>query len=105
MTPMNDNARRPWNERGSQRRTKRGGRMRRHMRRNWSLRPAPASALGECVADTSNRQDKRGGRGIVLDLVAKVADMDVDRLLVLVESLVVAQELEQLAAGIDAAGP
>src|SRR5215208_4046890 len=63
------------------------------------------SALGECVTDASNRHDERRSGGIVLDLVAEVAHVDVDRLLVLVERLVVAQELEQLAAGVDAARP
>ena len=69
--------------------------------------PAPCrpSALGEGVADTSDGQDE-GRRGrVVLDLVAQVADVDVDRLLVLVERLVVAEQLEQLAAGVDAARP
>ena len=47
----------------------------------------------------------RGARRVVLDLVAQVADVDVDRLLVLVERLVVAQQLEQLAAREDATGP
>jgi hypothetical protein len=61
------------------------------------------SALGEGVPDTSHRQDERGIGRVVLDLLAQVADVDVDRLLVLVERLVVAQQLEQLAAGVDAA--
>ena len=56
------------------------------------------SALGEGVADTSDRQDERRRRRVVLDLLAQVADVDVDGLLVLVERLVVAQQLEQLAA-------
>ena len=61
-------------------------------------RPA-RSALGEGVADTSDRQHEHRRRRIVLDLVAQMAHVDVDRLLVLVERLVVAQQLEQLARG------
>ena len=61
--------------------------------------PAGRSALGEGVADTSHRQDERRRRRVVLDLVAQMADVDVDGLLVLVERLVVAQQLEQLASG------
>ena len=38
-------------------------------------------------------------RRVVLDLVAEVADVDVDRLLVLVERFVVAEELEELGPG------
>src|SRR5262245_61754618 len=34
-----------------------------------------------------------------------MADVDIDRLLVLVERFVVAEQLEELAAGVDAAGP
>lgn len=53
-----------------------------------------ALALGEGVADATDRHyEGRHGR-IVLDLVAEMADVDVDRLLVLVEGLVVAEELE-----------
>ena len=65
----------------------------------------PRSALGERVADTADRQHERRRRRIVLDLLAQVAHVDVDGLLVLVERLVVAQQLEQLAAGVDAARP
>ena len=57
--------------------------------------------LGELVAGTADRQHELGEGGIVLDLVAQVADVDVDRLLVLVERLVVAEQLKQLAARID----
>src|SRR5450759_4469036 len=71
-----------------------------------SSRPATsgASALDEGVADSPHGQhEDRRGR-VVLDLLAQVADVDVDRLLVLVEGLVVAQELQQLAPGIDTPG-
>src|SRR5947208_921307 len=63
------------------------------------------SALGEGVADSPHGQDEGGRGGIVLDLLAKVADVDVDRLLVLVERLVVAEELEELGPRVDPAGP
>ena len=81
--------------------------------RSWpsrgSARPvAPGSswctsALREGVARAPHRQDEpRAGR-VVLELLAQVADVDVDRLLVLVERLVVADQLEQLAPRVDAA--
>src|SRR3954447_14074510 len=79
------------------------------VRGNGRRRPAPprarssASALGEGVAGTTNRHHELRRAGIVLDLVAQVADMHVDRLLVLVERLVVTKQLEELAAGEDAA--
>ena len=61
------------------------------------------STLGKRVPDATDRLDEgRMGR-VVLELVAQVADVDVDRLLVLVERLVVAQQVEQLGAGVDAA--
>src|SRR5436309_746153 len=63
-----------------------------------------SSALGEGVADSPHGQDERGRSGVVLDLLAQVADVDVDRLLVLVERLVVAEELEELGPGVDPAG-
>src|SRR6478672_2762081 len=66
--------------------------------------PVPDSALGEGVADATDGHDERRRGGVVLDLVAEVADVDVDRLLVLVESLVVAEQLQELAPGVDAAG-
>ena len=90
-TPTKASVSRPWNVRG--------------MEPAQAPRPAAAagrparSALGEGVADTADRQDERRRGGIVLDLVAQVADVDVDRLLVLVEGLVVAEQLEQLATG------
>ena len=62
------------------------------------------SALGERVPDTADGLDEGGLRGVVLELVAQVAHVDVDRLLVLVERLVVAQQVEQLGAGVDPAG-
>ncbi len=56
MTAMKAMVSRPWKVLGSSRRTLRGRRSRRGMRSPRSLRlPAP-SALGEGVADTSNRQ-------------------------------------------------
>src|SRR5688572_24418695 len=58
------------------------------------------SALGEGVSGSSDGQDERRARRVVLDLVAQVAHVDVDRLLVLVERLVVAEQLEQLATRI-----
>src|SRR5829696_2163051 len=92
MTSTNATVRRPWNVLGMSRRRARStpasppagcsGR-----------RAALTSALGEGVADTADRQDE-GRRGrIVLDLLPKVAHVDVDRLLVLVERLVVSQQL------------
>ncbi len=62
----------------------------------------PRSALGEGVTDTPDGQHEPGRRRIVLDLLAQVADVDIDGLLVLVERVVVAQELQQLAAGVHA---
>src|SRR5947207_5185545 len=56
------------------------------------------SALGECVADSSDGQHERRSGRVVLDLLPEVADMDVDRLFVLVEGGVVAQELEEFRA-------
>src|SRR3954451_18162063 len=82
-------------------------------RRRSSPRPAPAagwlpsamSVLGELVARAAHGQHELRQRRVVLDLVAQVAHVDVDRLLVLVERLVVPQELEQLAPAEDASGP
>ena len=95
MTATNATVSRPWNVRGMSRRSRRGSRNRR--------RP-DASALGEGVADTPHRQDEGGHRRVVLDLLAQMADVDVDGLLVLVERLVVAQELEQLGTRVDPPG-
>src|SRR5664280_939487 len=69
----------------------------------WPLTPG-ASALDERVPDSPHGQDEDRRRRVVLDLLAKVADVDVDRLLVLVERLVVPQELQQLAPRVDAPG-
>src|SRR4029077_18038842 len=94
-TARNAPVSRPWKVRGRSRRKRRG----RPMRRSET-----SSALGECVADTSDRQDEcRRGR-VVFDLVAQMAHVDVDGLLVLVECLVVAQQLKQLGARVDATG-
>src|SRR5262245_41573663 len=82
---------RPWNVRGVTRRapprTTRGIRSRR-----------ARSALGEGVADTTDRHDEARLRRVILELVAQVAHMDVDRLLVLIERLVVAEQLQELRA-------
>src|SRR6187431_2744764 len=86
---------RPWKIRGRSRRNRRGSRARRSTGR---------SALGEGVTDTSHRQNEHRCRRVVLDLVSQVADVDVDGLFVLVERLVIAQQLEQLGAGVDATG-
>src|SRR3954469_2686208 len=115
-TPANPSVRRPWSVFGQIFRTTAGircGRCRRsHLARSPSgsagtgspgALEAPGSALGERVADTTHRHDEGGHGRIVLDLVAQMADMDVDRLLVLVERLVVAKKLEELAARVDAA--
>ena len=59
----------------------------------------------EGVPDASDGQDEGGGRRVILDLLAKVAHVDVDGLLVLVERLIVAQQLEQLRARVDATRP
>src|SRR4029079_8152788 len=95
-TATSATVRRPWKVRGMSRRRRFGSRIR---------RLPVASALGEGVADTPHRQDEhRHGRS-VLYLVAQMADVDVDGLIVLVEGFVVAQQLEQLAAGVDTARP
>src|SRR4029078_6337157 len=95
-TNRNAPVRRPWNVRGRSRRNRPG----RRARRSTGL-----SSLREGVADTPHRQDECRRRRIVLDLVPQVADVDVDRLLVLVERFVIAQQLEQLQAGGDPARP
>src|SRR6185312_6628662 len=96
MTATKATVSRPWKVRGRTRRRRRQRRERRNTGR---------SALGERVADAADRQDERRRRRIVLDLLAQVADVHVDGLLVLVERLVVAQQLEQLATGVDTTGP
>jgi hypothetical protein len=80
-------------------------RVRRAWRDRGLVRRRRRLALGERVPDSSDGQDERRRGRIVLDLLSQVADVDVDRLLVLVEGLVVAQELQQLGSGVDAAGP
>src|SRR5688500_1497130 len=93
-TPTKPSVSRAWKVRGAR-------------RRNFFSRPRGRglSALGECIADSAHGQHERRRRGVVLDLVAQVADVDIDRLLVLVERLVVAEQLEQLAARVDATRP
>src|SRR5689334_3478324 len=111
-TPMNANVSRVWNDCGTLGRRCRGSRRGAHPESNAGGEPAAAgsvprgsatSALGELVAGSADGQDELRQRRIVLDLVAQVAHVDVDRLLVLVEGLVVAQQLEQLAAAEHAA--
>src|SRR5205814_9303452 len=46
-----------------------------------------------------------GSGRVVLDLLPQVTDVDVDRLLVLVEGVIVTKELEELGPGVDPAGP
>src|SRR5215218_5936914 len=99
-TPMNAKVRRVWNERGTL-----GRSPERPSRRSGGAvsggRGADTSALGELVARAAHREDELGQGGIVLDLVAQVAHVDVDRLLVLVQRLVVTEQLEELAAAED----
>src|SRR6187455_1071112 len=94
-TARNASVRRHWKERG-------------RSRRRRSAIPCGGSgvrsALGEGVTDTSHRQHEHRRGRVVLDLVAQMAHVDVDGLLVLVEGLVVAQELEQLAARVHPTG-
>ena len=114
-TPMNANVRRVWNDCGTdgpdlaRRPCARGAQPESNA---WCPLPvaegaaaagsvpcgSATSVLGELVAGASHRQHELRQRRIVLDLVAQVAHVDVDRLLVLVERLVVAEQLEQLAA-------
>src|SRR5690242_12051495 len=65
-------------------------------RRSRKLRRMPL-ALGEGVPGTPHRQDEARIGRIVLELLAQMADVDVDGLLVLVERLVIAHQLEQFA--------
>src|ERR1035437_3387395 len=67
------------------------------------FRPGATSAFREGVPGSADRQHEPRARGIVLELLSQVADVDVDRLLVLVQGLVVADQLQQLAAGVDTA--
>src|SRR5688572_22237311 len=65
-----------------------------------------ASVFGEGIPDAPHRPDVAGLGRIGLDLVPDVADVDIDGALVLLERVVVvAHQLEQLAAGVDPAGP
>ncbi len=63
------------------------------------------STLREGVAGAADGQDERRIPRIVLQLLAQVADVDVDGLLILVQCLVVADELQQLPPGEDPTGP
>src|SRR5688572_5169898 len=63
-----------------------------------------ASVFGEGIPDAPHRRDVAGLGRIWLDLVSDMADVDVDRPLVLLERVVVvAHQLEQLAPRVDAA--
>src|SRR4051794_10729447 len=108
MTPTKATVSRPWNVLGRSPRIAGGSRKRRREAaagRDAAVDAPLGSALGEGVPDTSHRQDERRIGRVVLDLLAQMAHVDVDGLLVLVERLVVAQQLEQLAPGVDAPGP
>src|SRR5262245_19315541 len=85
-TATKPSVRRAWNPRGSSR-PSRGRRVRSLM---------PLSALGEGVPGTPDGEHEGRRRGVVLDLVAQVAHVNVDGLLVLVERLVVTQQLQEL---------
>src|SRR3954453_17912287 len=124
--PMNANVSRVWNDCGTGGRSGRASRVLRSQpdSKCWSPsalgagtegarasgvagfgnRASAMSVLGELVAGAADGQDElRQGR-VVLDLVPKVGHVDVDRLLVLVERLVVTEQLEQLPAREDPAG-
>src|SRR5262245_29250931 len=79
------------------------GRILRMRRSHAKRRSTSGSPLREGVTDATDGQDEGRRRRVVLDLLAQVADVHVDRLLVLVERLVVAQQLQQLGTGVDAA--
>src|SRR5579862_6841355 len=74
------------------------------VRRAWKLWGMKRSALGKRIADAPDGLHEGGMRRVVLELVPEVADVDVDRLLVLVEGLVVAEQVEQLGPRVDPAG-
>src|SRR4029078_6023936 len=61
------------------------------------------SILAECIAHAPHRLDVARLGGIRLDLGADVADVHVDRPLVGLQCLVIADELQQLAARVDTA--
>src|SRR5688572_2858116 len=92
MTVTKATLRRAWNVRGFNRRRRRS---------QVNRRCTASSAFREGVTDTPHGQDECGRRRVVLDLLPEMADMDVDRLLVLVERLVVAQQFEQFATRVD----
>src|SRR4051794_36896615 len=105
VTPTKLSVRRSWSDGRVRERARPPSRRTRPGSRRTSRRAgAGPSAFGERVADSTDRQHELRGRRIVLDLVAQMADVDVDRLVVLIEGLVVANQLEQLRSGIDAAG-
>src|SRR5262245_52477598 len=91
-TARNASVSRPWKVLGKSRRSRWVGR----------ACPSSSSALGEGVTDTTHRQDEGRRCRVILDLVAQMRDVDIDGLLVLVQRLVIAQELEQLGPGVDA---
>src|SRR3989442_6212075 len=62
-----------------------------------------ASVFAERIADPSHRLDVARLGGIGLDLVADVADVDVDGALICFERLVVAHQLQELGSRVDAA--
>src|SRR6188472_1517159 len=118
-TPMNANVRRVWNDWGTVGRSWRESRAwgSQPESKRWPSGAVPCagaagsgprtsatSVLGELVAGAPNGQHELRHGGIVLDLLAQVAHVDVDGLLVLVECLVVAEQLEQLAAREDPPG-
>src|SRR5438093_764215 len=72
--------------------------------RAWNECGTNRSALGKRVPDAADRLDEGRVRRVVLELVAEVAHVDVDRLLVLVEGLVVAEQVEELGTRIDPPG-
>src|SRR5687768_17272123 len=66
----------------------------------------PGSVFGEGIADAPDGPDVARLRGIGLDLIADVADVDVDRSLVLLEGVVVVpHQLQQLSARVHPARP
>src|SRR6187455_2527776 len=105
-TPMKASVRRVWNDCGTEGRIWRPsfGRGAQPESNAWGPLPAgegaaaagsvpcgsATSVLGELVAGPAHGKHELRQRRIVLDLVAQVAHVDVDRLLVLVERLVVA---------------
>src|SRR5215208_1597082 len=70
--------------------------------RSEAIRPEGGSVFAECIAHAPHRPDVARLGGIGLDLVANVADMNVDGPLVGLQRLIVADQLQQLGAGVDA---